>query len=405
MNPFAFHLMAKPAGAACNLACDYCFFRRKAALYPDSRFRMSEEVLEAYVCQYIQAQRGPEVMFSWQGGEPTLMGLDFYRRAVAVQHQFQRPGQVVVNSLQTNGILLDEEWCRFFRNNNFLIGLSLDGPEEVHDRFRRDKGGNATFEAVMRAVRLLSKHGVEFNILTTVNAANQARPLEVYRFLRNEVGARFLQFIPVIERTESGGVSEHSIGPRQWGRFLIEIFEEWVRRDVGRITVQIFEAALAAWLGAPPPLCMFAETCGRALVVEHNGDVYACDHFVDREHSLGNLLETPLVALVNQSEQVRFGLNKRDRLPRFCQDCEVRFVCQGECPKNRFAATPDGEPGLNYLCGGYRAFFRHIDGPMRRLAADILRPSATRAQKVGVNSPCPCGSGLKFKRCHGAVTR
>jgi uncharacterized protein len=338
-------------------------------------------------------------VFLWQGGEPTLAGLDFYRRAVALQRRYRRPRQLVSNSLQTNGVLLDDAWCAFLRSENFLVGVSLDGPEDRHDLYRRDKAGHGTFGKVMRAVALLARHGVEFNILAAVNAANEAWPLEVYRFLRDEAAARFLQFIPVVERTETDEVSSRSVTPIAWGRFLTAIFDEWLRRDVGRVSVQIFEAALAARVGAPSPVCAFAPTCGRALVLEHGGDVFMCDHFVDARHRLGNLLETPLADLAASADLARFGLDKRDGLPTRCQACDVRFACQGECPKNRFATTPEGGAGLNYLCEGYRAFFRHVDGPMRRLAALLPSPSGA---KIGVNTPCDCGSGLKFKRCHGA---
>ncbi|MCW2318381.1 uncharacterized protein M2322_003950 [Rhodoblastus acidophilus] len=393
----AVHLMAKPTGAACNLACDYCFFLGKAQLYPGSSFRMSDEVLEAYVRQHL-AQSGSEAVFLWQGGEPTLAGLDFYRRAVALQQRFRRPRQLVRNSLQTNGILLDDAWCAFLRRENFLVGISLDGPADRHDLYRRDKAGHGTFAKVFRAIERMAEHGVEFNILATVHAGNEAWPLEVYRFLRDETGARFLQFIPVVERTETGEVSRRSVAPIAWGRFLIAIFDEWLRRDVGRVSVQIFEAALAAQLGAPSPVCAFAPTCGQALVLEHGGDVFMCDHFVDARHRLGNLLETPLADLAASGDLARFGQDKRDGLPAQCLACDVRFACQGECPKNRFVTSPQGGADLNYLCEGYRAFFRHVESPMRHLAAMLPATSA----KIGVNAPCPCGSGRKFKRCHGA---
>ncbi|MBB5046901.1 uncharacterized protein HNR60_001650 [Rhodopseudomonas rhenobacensis] len=392
-------LMAKPTGASCNLACEYCFFRSKTELYPGSSFRMSDDVLEAYTRQYL-AQAGPKAVFLWQGGEPTLAGLGFYRRALALQRRFRRPHQVVHNSLQTNGVLLDDAWCAFLRDEEFLVGISLDGPANCHDRYRRDKAGHGTFSKVMRGIALLARHRVEFNVLATVNAANQERPLEVYRFLRDEAGARFLQFIPVVERTAFGDVSSRSVAPIAWGHFLIAIFDEWLRRDVGRVSVQIFEAALAAQIGAPSPVCTFAATCGHALVLEHGGDVFMCDHFVDAQHRLGNLLVTPLADLAASADLAGFGLDKRDALPPKCRACDVRAACQGECPKNRFVTAPEGGAPLNYLCEGYGAFFRHVEAPMRRLAT-LLQPPPAGA-KVGVNAPCPCGSGLKFKRCHGA---
>jgi uncharacterized protein len=401
--------MLKPRGPVCNLGCAYCYYLSKDGLYPGSDFCMSDEVLESFTRQYIAAQRVPEVTFGWQGGEPLLMGLDFFRRAVALQDKHRKPGMRVVNALQTNGTLLDDAWCRFFREHDFLVGLSLDGPREAHDAYRADKGGRPTFDRVMAGLALLREHGVEFNILATVHAANADRPIEVYRFLRDEVDARFIQFIPIVQR-EGGGVSARSVVAEQFGRFLIAVFDEWVRRDVGRVFVQIFDVALAAWVGAPPGLCVFDETCGNALVLEHNGDLYACDHFVDPHYRLGNILQTPLVDLVGSERQRRFGLDKRDALPETCRVCEVRFVCNGGCPKNRLQ-------GLNYLCEGYKAFFQHVDGPMRFMAAELeaRRPPANimhhlaqreaelerRFAQANRNDPCPCGSGLKFKHCHG----
>jgi len=421
--PPAFHVMLKPRGPICNLNCAYCYYLSKERLYPGSDFRMSEPLLEEFTRQYIEAQRVPEVTFGWQGGEPTLMGLDFFQRAVELQQQYCRPGMRILNTLQTNGVLLDDAWCRFFRAHNFLIGLSLDGPREVHDAYRVDKGGHPTFDRVMAGAAMLKKHRVEFNILTTVHAANADRPLEVYRFLRDEVGAPFVQFIPIVQRDNETGfqegerVTERSVTGRQYGDFLIAIFDEWVRRDVGRIFVQIFDTALAAWLGQRPGLCLFEETCGTALVLEHNGDLYACDHFVEPRCRLGNIQETPLIEMVGSDRQRWFGLTKRDALPRFCRECEVRFVCHGGCPKNRILRTPDDEPGLNTLCEGYKAFFTHVDCPMRIMAAElkagrppanVMRISAeeerelqSRFARVGRNDPCPCGSGRKFKHCHG----
>jgi uncharacterized protein len=368
----SFHIMLKPAGAACNLDCAYCFYLDKAALYPGSDFRMRESVLETFTRQYLESQPGPEGTFAWQGGEPTLMGLDFYRTALRFQQDYARPGQRVTNTFQTNGILLDDAWCEFFHQHHVLVGLSLDGPQALHDAYRGDKAGRGTFARVMQAVARLRKHQVEFNILACVHAANAGQPLAVYRFLRDRVGARFIQFIPIVgcapDRTQA---TASSVSATQYGEFLIAIFDEWVRQDVGQVFVQVFDVALAAWLGYRPGLCIFEETCGAALVMEHTGDVYACDHFVDAAHRLGNLQDTPLLALVNAPQQQQFGLSKRDSLPRTCRECPVRFVCHGGCPKNRFLITPDGEPGLNYLCAGYRAFFTHIDRPMRIMAAEL----------------------------------
>jgi len=375
--PPAFNVMLKPRGAICNLDCAYCYYLSKERLYPGSRFRMSSELLETCTGQYIEAQRVPEVTFAWQGGEPTLMGLDFFRLAVEFQQEYCRPGVRIHNVLQTNGITLDDEWCRFFRKHNFLIGISLDGPRDLHDVYRVDKGGKPTFDHVMAGVALLKQHGVDFNILATVHAANADHPLEVYRFLRDEVGASFIQFIPIVELDNDTGfqegdkVAERSVAGRQYGDFLIAIFDEWVRRDVGRVFVQIFDVALTAWLGQRPGLCIFEETCGTALVMEHNGDLYSCDHFVEPRHELGNIQEISLVEMVGSEQQRQFGLAKRDMLPRYCRECQVRFICNGGCPKNRILRTPDGQPGLNYLCEGYKAFFTRIDRPMQIMAAEL----------------------------------
>lgn len=440
----AFHVLTKPTGSICNLDCKYCYFLSKEMLYPDSDFRMADEMLEAYIRQTIQAHQSPEIVISWQGGEPTLMGLDFFRRSIILERKYLKPGTSVQNTLQTNGTLLDDEWCEFFRENGFLIGLSVDGPREMHDLYRVDKGGQPTFDKVTRAARLMQKHEVAFNVLTTVHAGNGDHPLEVYHFFRDELGTRFIQLIPIVERAtpeilplanlgwgdahharplytlEGNLVTERSIKSEQWGEFLIRIFDEWVRRDVGTVFVNMFDAALASWVGAPPALCIFAETCGQAMALEHNGDLYSCDHFVEPKYLLGNIRNEPLAQLVGSERQQKFGNDKRDTLPRYCRECEVRFACHGECPKNRFIETPDGESGLNYLCAGYKAFFRHIDRPMK-IMAELLRRDRAPAEVMqilsieesrlksamagtGRNDPCPCGSGRKFKRCHGAAT-
>ena len=373
LTPPTFQVMLKPRGSICNLDCRYCFYLDKEKLYPGAGFRMSDELLEEYTRQYIAAQRVPEVVFAWQGGEPTLMGLEFYRKAVALQEKYRRPGMRILNALQTNGTRLDDEWCAFFHEHHFLIGLSLDGPRPLHDAYRVDKGGQPTFDKVMAGLKLLQRHQVEFNILTCVHAANAEHPLAVYRFLRDEVGAAFIQFIPIVERVhplhfqEGTQVSPHSVTGEAYGRFLNAVFDEWVRRDVGRVSVQIFDVALAIWLGEPPGLCIFDETCGRGLAMEHNGDVYSCDHFVEPRHQLGNMQLIPLADLAGSGKQRRFGLAKRDTLPRACRECPVLFACHGGCPKDRFLQTPEGEPGLNYLCAGYKAFFTHVNAPMKQI--------------------------------------
>lgn len=372
--PPRIHVLSKPTGAICNLDCSYCFFLDKEELYPGSKFRMTDEVLETYIRQLIEAHKTPEVTVAWQGGEPTLMGVGFFRKAIAYQEKYRKPGMTFENTLQTNGTLLDDQWCEFFKENNYLIGLSLDGPRELHDANRVDKKGSPTFDRVMRGLRLLQKHGVEYNILTTVNRVNADHPLEVYRFLRDEVKTSWIQFIPVVERINEDGktlyqqgttVSENSVLPEQFGNFLTTIFDEWVRKDVGKIFVQTFEAAVRSWLNMPTGMCFFSPTCGTGVALEHNGDLYSCDHFVEPDYLLGNIQENSMAELVSRDRQFKFGQDKLDTLPKYCQQCEVRFACHGECPKHRFIHTPDGEPGLNYLCAGYKHFFTHIDEPLK----------------------------------------
>lgn len=369
-----FHVMLKPRGAACDLDCAYCYYLDKQRLYPGSTFRMTEDLLERVVRQVIDARTGPVVTFAWQGGEPTLAGLDFFERATTLQARHCPAGVTIANTLQTNAVSLDDAWCRFLKDHDFLVGVSLDGPQPLHDAYRVDKAGRPTFARVMAGLACLARHGVEVNILTTLHAANATHPLEVYRFLRDEVGARHLQFIPIVEREGASGVSARSITAAQYGDFLITVFDAWVRADVGRVFVQLFDVALAVWCGLPAGLCIFEETCGRALALEHTGDLYSCDHFVDPAYHLGRIDDgQDLVTLAADPRQQAFGLAKRDALPAYCQACEVKFMCNGGCPKDRFATTPDGESGLNVLCAGYRAFFNHIDAPMRRMATYLRR--------------------------------
>jgi uncharacterized protein len=392
-TPPAFHVLIKPTGAICNLDCKYCFFLSKEMLYPGSRFQMAEELLETYLKQLLESHQAPEVDVAWQGGEPTLMGLDFFKSSVELVKKFKRPGQKIQYTIQTNGTLLGDEWCTFFKQNDFLVGLSVDGPKDLHDVYRVNKGGAGSFDQVMRGYEFLKKHQVDVNILCTVHAANQNHPLEIYRFFRDDLGAQFLQFIPIIERVDAsilpianegwserpggdrplytiGGnlVTERSVTAAAYGQFLIAIFDEWVKDDVGKVYVQHFDSALANWVGVPGAVCIFSETCGQALALEHNGDVYSCDHFVEPLYKLGNIKTTHLIELIASPQQVKFGQNKRNTLPRYCRECKVRFACHGECPKNRFIQTPDGEDGLNYLCAAYKAFFTHIDEPMKIMA-------------------------------------
>lgn len=442
--PRSFHLMTKPVGPICNLDCKYCFYLEKEKLYPGkSNWRMPDDVLEKYVRQYIGAQQVPEVTFAWQGGEPTLMGLDFFRRAVELQQRYAN-GKKIANAIQTNGTLLDDAWCDFLNTNGFLVGLSIDGPRKYHDLYRVDKEGKPTFDRVIAAARLMKRHRVDFNTLCVVNRANSVAPLDVYRFLKSE-GSGYIQFIPLVERvgggelplaeppvlvepgrvrlpvvadtspSSGGAVTPWSVEPLAYGNFLCTIFDEWVRKDVGRVFVQIFDVQLGIWMGHPSTLCVFGETCGDAMALEHNGDLYACDHYVYPQYKLGNVATDSLTDLVASPAQRKFGTDKRDTLPRYCRECDVKFACNGECPKHRFLTTPDGEPGLNYLCAGYKKFFHHIDPYMREMgrllqsglpAAGIMRTIADAQRKdasapIGRNHPCPCGSGKKFKKCCG----
>jgi len=425
--PPRIHVLAKPSGATCNLACAYCFFLDKELLYPGSKFRMTEETLEAYIRQLIETHRSNQVTIAWQGGEPTLKGVDFYRKAIEFQEKYRKPGMTFENTMQTNGTLLNDEWCQFFKENNFLIGFSLDGPRELHDAHRVDKGGAPTFDKVMRGLRLLQKHGVEYNILVTVNRVTGDHPKEIYRFLRDEVGTTWIQFIPVIERMnpdklnliQAGDqVSERTVRPAQFGRFLIQVFDEWVTNDVGRIYVQTFEAAVRNWMRLPTSgMCVFEKTCGYGLALEHNGDLYACDHFVEPGYLLGNIKTEHMIELVGSERQHKFGQDKAATLPEYCRKCPVLFACNGECPKNRFLKTLDGEPGLNYLCAGYKAFFQRVDEPLKMIAMllydgqpasevmPILRERKEVLSRAYRNTrpdgPCPCGSRLAYGECHG----
>lgn len=429
--------MVKPTGAICNLDCEYCFFLSKEALYPDSEFRMSTPVLETYVQQLLAAHpENEEVVFAFQGGEPTMMGLDFFRHVLTLQKQYARDGQQVLNTLQTNATLLNDEWGQFLAAEQFLVGVSIDGPAHMHDAYRRDKGGKPTYDRVIRGLDVLKEHGVEWNALTTINSANGASGREVYTFLRDELGARFIQFIPIVERAtaellpmieqgwaprrperppyqQTGSLTTHrSIDPDAYGQFLVEVFEEWVRHDIGDVFVQMFDTALGHWLGMDQAgMCVHAKTCGTALALEHNGDLYSCDHYVEPAYLLGNITQgATLLQLLNSEEQTDFGNAKYTTLPDYCRKCDVRFACNGGCPKDRFATTPTGESGLHYLCSGYQRFFRHLNEPMTAMAR-LLR-SGRDATEIKIyyeredarrrhSDPCPCGSGRKWKRCHG----
>ena len=433
-SPPGFHLLAKPTGAVCNIDCRYCFFLSKEALYPGGRSRMSEATLEAYIRQLLESHRTAEVSVAWQGGEPTLMTLEFFRRAVELVEKHRRPGQTVQHTMQTNGLLLDDDWCAFFREHRFLIGLSVDGPRELHDAYRVDRRGQGTFDLVMRGWRHLRDHGVDFNILCTVHDANEHHGRTVYRFFRDELGARWIQFIPIVERataetlaianegwserpggkrllyTQRGNrVTKRTVGAEQYGRFLIDVFEEWVRHDVGRTYVQLFDVTLEA-LFDRHLLCIHAPTCGAALALEHNGDLYSCDHFVEPAHLLGNIHETHMRTLVSSPQQRKFGEDKRTTLTAQCRTCSVRNLCNGGCPKERFALSRDGEENQNYLCPGLELFFTHTEPRFQAMArllrsrrppAEIMNVVAAEDEERGPYGACSCGSGAKFRFCHG----
>ncbi len=356
-----FQAFVKPVGAACNLRCSYCYYLSRKELYPTEAFpRMKEELLEEYIRQHIDATTDETVFFSWHGGEPTLAGLAFYRKAVDLQKRMLPQGKRLLNGIQTNGTLLDEEWCQFLARENFLAGISLDGPEELHDLHRKDRPGNGTFNEVLRGYQLLRQYGVTTEILCVVNAFNAGYPLETYRFFK-ALGARYLTFLPLVEREPGlpGGVTPSTVPAVAFGRFLATIFDEWAEHDIGEVSIQLFEEALRTAFDQEHTLCIFKAECGGVPVVEHNGDVYSCDHYVDPAHRLGNLREHSLSYYLDSPRQKAFGAAKKTTLPRYCRECPVLEMCHGECPKNRFITTPDGEPGLNYLCEGYKLFFHH----------------------------------------------
>jgi len=380
-SPQGIHVVAKPIGPVCNLNCEYCFYLEKKALFnSDEQYRMRDEVLRSFITNYIASQPTPVVEFVWQGGEPTLLGLDFFKRVIELQKPFASL-KTITNSLQTNGTLLDDEWCTFLKKHNFMVGISLDGPKEIHNRYRLDRKGKGTFNQVLRGLRLLQKHKVDYNVLASVAHETAKHPLEVYRFLKKE-GVEFIQFTPIVERMldtdsrryglrlagpavldreeQQTELTPWSVIPEEYGDFLIDVYEEWVRHDVGTVFVMNFEWALNAWIGNPSPVCIHAKQCGRCVVMEHNGDVYSCDHCVYPEYRVGNILKDSLAQIVERSCSSGFGVMKETALPRRCRECEVRAACEGGCPKHRFAKTHYNEPGLHYLCAGYKKFFLHI---------------------------------------------
>lgn len=366
-----YNVIAKPIGAICNLDCEYCYYLEKEDLYPDTKsFKMSGEVLESYIRQYIHSQPfgTKEVTFVWQGGEPTLLGLPFFRKAFALQQKYARPGMNITNSFQTNGTRLHDDWARFFKDHDVLVGISIDGPEEIHDEFRPDKSGNGSFQQVMQGLELLKKHDVRFNTLTCVQSDNSSYPVKIYRFLKS-IGSTHMQFIPIVEPMPDGSVSYRSVHPKKYGTFLNGVFNEWLRQDdIGVIFVQDFDVTLNLVYGNPSPVCVHAETCGHALAIEHNGDLYSCDHFVYPEFRLGNILDEKMLDMHESERQERFGMDKKDRLPEYCLKCDFLSVCNGGCPKDRIVETPDGEPGLNYLCQGYKTFYAHSVPVFKKMA-------------------------------------
>ena len=427
--------MVKPTGAVCNLDCEYCFFLSKEMLYPGSRFRMAEDLQERYVHQLLAAHpAASEVVVAWQGGEPTMMGLDFFRRSIELQQRYRKPGQRILNTLQTNGTLLNDEWGAFLKEHDFLVGISIDGPPAMHDTYRVDKGGKPTSRRVLEGLQVLKDHGVEWNVLTTIHAVNGDHGREVYRYLRDDLEASYIQFIPIIERAtpetlqvadqgwgsgvhgrplyiqEGSLVTHRSVSAEQYGRFMIAAFEEWVRHDIGDVYVQLFDTALAAWFGEGGGICVHAATCGSQVALEHNGDLYSCDHFVEPAYLLGNIGDRTMLELIDLPQQRQFGQDKRETLTQFCRECDVRFACNGGCPKDRFATAPSGEPGQHYLCPGYSTFFHHVRAPMEAMAellrqnrppSDLMAAYAHDDAARGRNEPCTCGSGRKWKKCHG----
>ena len=396
-GPLAFNIMLKPAGSLCNLDCHYCYYLDKAEIYGGHEPRMSLDILEVCIRKYIEANDVPEVTFNWHGGEPLVMGLDFYRKAVALEQKYAS-GKTIRNTLQTNGTLITQEWASFFRDNDFLIGISIDGPQDIHDKYRKDKGGAPTFDKVMRGLNILYRTGVRYNTMTTVNKSGEGRGLEVYNFLKG-IGSHYMQFMPVVEHVkypagkngkpvkgarpyivspsaEGAVIARWSVDALAFGRFLTDIFDSWVLNDVGRYFVNIFDAALARWCGEMPGTCAYAETCGGNSIIEHNGDVYSCDHFVYPEYRLGNVLDGDLREMMTSAAQTKFGIGKRNALPVKCIRCDWRFACSGECPKHRFNRTESGETGLNALCEGYRMFYSHVAPYMEKMKELLMRKQA-----------------------------
>lgn len=402
-----FHIMAKPGGSACNIDCKYCYYIDKADL-PNGpgAGKMSEEVLEKFISKYIEGVTDKEIVFSWQGGEPTMLGLDYFKKIVELEKKYAKPGQLISNDLQTNGLLIDEDWCKFLKENKWLVGISIDGPREIHDSFRVTKNDKPTFDLVMKAINLLKQYRIPFNTLTCVNRLNARRPLDVYRFLRREIKSTYIQFIPIVEYKgfettapfswdfdklpvdgspearpdhQDSIVTEWSVDPDDYGYFLSKVFDEWKSRDMGKVLVNHFETLVAQHLGLPSQVCIYSESCGKGLAVENDGSIYSCDHFVYPEYRLGNVIDENIDEIVYSPKQIKFGTDKSESLPEYCKKCEYLTDCRGECPKNRIIRTEDGEPGLNYLCRGLKKFFKHaipeVDRIVKRLNETHINPN------------------------------
>lgn len=407
-----FQVFTKPAGALCNLNCSYCYYLEKKQFYLNDRpFRMSEDILETYIHQHIQIFPGSTIRFSWHGGEPTLLGLDYFRRIIEIQQKYQPPNKRILNGIQTNGTLLTSEWCRFLSEHQFSIGLSLDGPQDVHDSYRMTKDGNSTYKQVMSGYNLLRENGLNPDILCVVNALNVQHPEQVYGFFR-QIGAEYIGFLPLVDQNPEAdsGVTSDTVPAEAFGDFLCKIFDKWKESDIGKIKVQIFEETARTALNQEHELCIFRKTCGDVPVIEHNGDFFSCDHYVRSEYLLGNIKDTSLIDLLEHPKQIKFGQNKYKKLPDYCRTCDYLDMCNGECPKNRFIRTPDNEEGLNYLCAGYKRFFKHSLPFFNQLASlwksqqpdeqqSYARAGQAQSNKTGRNDPCPCGSGKKYKKC------
>jgi len=410
IEPFV--VMAKPVGPLCNLECSYCYYLETERFHKNSpKSRMSDSMLETYIRQYIEASPGPVVSFTWHGGEPTLAGLDFYRLAMELQKRYLPEGWSCWNNLQTNGILLDDEWCSFLAEEHFDVGLSIDGTQGLHDKYRKDHSGNGTYGHAIEAIRRLKYHGIQPDLLCTVTSTAAEEPIAIYQALR-DLNTGWIQFIPIVRRMADGEVTADSVTGEAYGKFLCEVFDEWIRHDLGRLDIQLFAEMGLVWSGGNASICWMAPTCGRVLIVEQDGGVYSCDHFVTPDHRIGDMETSSLGTLVNLPVQRRFGSDKRDRLPMQCRSCSWLSICNGGCPKDRFAFAENGEPGLNYLCSGFQQFFAHAEKPLKQimqLRKHGLTPDAVMAElraeevaqwkDVGRNDPCPCGSGRKAKQC------